>query len=82
MLRDGITAIGSKRLSAIRGRGLLLGLEVKQSEGTAGDLALELLARGVLAKDTHRQVLRLAPPLVTDEATIDWLLGVLGEVLG
>ncbi len=80
-LRDGIESIGSDRLAAIRGRGLLLGLELERSSGPAGELALELLERGVLAKDTDRQVLRLAPPLVTEETTIDWLIGVLGDVL-
>jgi ornithine--oxo-acid transaminase len=80
-LRAGIEAIGSRRLLSLRGRGLLLGLEVRPSSGTARDLALELLECGVLAKDTHEQVLRLAPPLVIDEAGIDWLLEQLRAVL-
>jgi ornithine--oxo-acid transaminase len=80
-LHAGIAAIASTRLKSVRGRGLLIGLEVAPSSGTARDLALELLARGVLSKDTHRQVLRLAPPLVIDEAAIDWLLEQLRAVL-
>lgn len=80
-LRSGIAAIASPRLRSIRGRGLLLGLEVDSSAGTARDLALELLGQGVLAKDTHRQVLRIAPPLVIDEANVDWLLEQLAAVL-
>lgn len=80
-LRGGIESIGSNKLNSIRGMGLLLGLEVKESSGTARDLCLQLLERGVLAKDTHRQVLRLAPPLVIDEETIDWLIGELHAVL-
>ena len=80
-LREGIDAIASPRLQSVRGRGLLLGLVVRESSGTARDLALALLARGVLAKDTHEQVLRLAPPLVIDEAGIDWLLEQLRKIL-
>jgi ornithine--oxo-acid transaminase len=80
-LAAGIARIASPRLTSVRGRGLLLGLEVAPACGTAHDLALGLLERGVLAKDTHRQVLRLAPPLVIDEAGIDWLIEQLRAVL-
>ncbi|MGD8340560.1 MAG: aminotransferase class III-fold pyridoxal phosphate-dependent enzyme, partial [Gammaproteobacteria bacterium] len=80
-LLRGIESIATDKLVSIRGRGLLLGLELKPSSGTAGQLALELLERGVLAKDTHRQVLRLAPPLIVDAKTIDWLIGILRDVL-
>jgi ornithine--oxo-acid transaminase len=80
-LHAGVAALASPRLKSVRGRGLLLGLEVRPERGTARDLALELLGRGVLSKDTHRQVLRLAPPLVIDEAAIDWLLEQLAAAL-
>ena len=40
-----------------------------------------LLARGVLSKDTHRTVVRLAPPLVISRHDLDWALDRLGEVL-
>ena len=60
--------------------GLLLGIEIAPATGTARDVALRLLERGVLAKDTHRQVLRLAPPLVIDEASIDWLVDQIATV--
>jgi ornithine--oxo-acid transaminase len=80
-LRAGIEAIATEKLTDIRGQGLLLGLEVDQAYGTARDLALQLLERGVLSKDTHRQVLRIAPPLIIDEPTVDWLIAQLGAVL-
>lgn len=80
-LRNGIESIASDKLESIRGMGLLLGLEIKESCGTARDLATQLLGRGVLAKDTHQQVLRLAPPLVIEEDAIDWLIGELSAVL-
>jgi len=80
-LLAGIKSINSDKLKAIRGRGLLLGLEVGDGSGTAHDLALRLLGHGVLTKDTHRQVLRLAPPLVIDDEAIEWLIDKLGTVL-
>jgi ornithine--oxo-acid transaminase len=80
-LISGIAAIASPRLKSLRGRGLLLGLELDAAAGTARELAETLLARGVLAKDTHRQVLRLAPPLIIDEAGIDGLIEQLSAVL-
>jgi len=80
-LRSGLTGIARRRIKSIRGRGLLLGLEVDPAAGTARDLALELLGHGVLAKDTHSQVLRIAPPLVIDQPDVDWLLERLAAVL-
>jgi ornithine--oxo-acid transaminase len=80
-LRSAIESIPRTKLESVRGQGLLLGLEIRPSAGTARDIALQLLERGVLAKDTHQQVLRLAPPLVIDEPTIDWLAGELHSAL-
>jgi ornithine--oxo-acid transaminase len=80
-LESGIRGIRSEHIDGVRGRGLLLGIEVRRSYGSARDLALQLLDRGVLAKDTHEQVLRLAPPLIIDEGEIDWLIAQLDAVL-
>ena len=80
-LARGIESLSTERISAIRGRGLLIGLQIDPRFGTARDISLRLLERGVLAKDTHVQVLRLAPPLVIDESTIDWLIDQLSAVL-
>ena len=66
----------------IRGRGLLIGVEIARSAGTAREYCERLLERGVLAKDTHSQVIRLAPPLVVERAEIDWLCEQLAAVLG
>lgn len=80
-LRSGIERISSPLLEDVRGCGLLLGLELKESAGTARQFAESLLEHGVLAKDTHRQVVRLAPPLVVEPQEIDWLLERLVAVL-
>jgi ornithine--oxo-acid transaminase len=65
----------------IRGRGLLIGIEIAAEAGTARAYCERLLERGVLAKDTHAQVIRLAPPLVVGRAELDWLLEQLRAVL-
>jgi ornithine--oxo-acid transaminase len=80
VLRNALAKIDSPHIVEVRGRGLLVGIEIKSSSGPARDFALELLEHGILCKDTHAQVLRLAPPLVIGEAEIEWLVERLGRV--
>ena len=68
-------------IAAIRGRGLLIGIEIRTASGRARDYCERLLERGVLAKDTHAQVIRLAPPLIVERAELDWLVTQLRAVL-
>ncbi len=67
----------------VRGRGLWAGIEIRPEAGTARSNCERLVAKGVLAKDTHETTIRLAPPLVIEEADLDWalerILGVLAE---
>jgi ornithine--oxo-acid transaminase len=53
---------------------LLVGIEIGAAAGTARAFCERLLARGVLAKDTHAQVIRLAPPLIVERSELDWLV--------
>jgi ornithine--oxo-acid transaminase len=69
-----LATLASAAIGAVRGRGLLIGIEVQRAAGSARQLAERLAARGVLSKDTHEQVLRLAPPLNITEAELDWLI--------
>ena len=66
---------------AIRGKGLLVGVEIAAAAGGAREYCERLAERGVLCKDTHAQVIRLAPPLVIERAELDWLVGELRAVL-
>ncbi len=68
---QGMRAIASPLVKEIRGRGLLIGIELTVP---ARGLSEALLARGVAAKDTHENVLRIAPPLVIDDEAIAFLL--------
>ncbi len=80
-LRLALEALASPHVASIRGRGLLIGIEFHRSSGPAKQFALRLLELGVLSKDTHEQVLRLAPPLIIDEHEVDWLTAQLAEAL-
>jgi ornithine--oxo-acid transaminase len=56
-------------------------LEIKKSAGTARHYTEKLMKLGVLAKDTHGQTIRFAPPLVVTEKQIDWMLKMIKKVL-
>ena len=66
-LRD----IDSPHVEEVRGRGLMIGVVIKESSGTARPFCEALEARGILAKETHHQVIRFAPPLTIDQATLE-----------
>ncbi|HUA10242.1 MAG TPA: ornithine--oxo-acid transaminase [Candidatus Acidoferrales bacterium] len=70
-IMQGLRAQQSALVKEVRGRGLLIGVELTVE---AKKLSLALLERGVAAKDTHGSVLRIAPPLVIDDEAIDFLL--------
>ena len=80
-LAEGLATLPDGALDAVRIRGLWAGLDV--GGGRSGREVCEaLLARGVLAKDTHGSTIRLAPPLVIDEADVDLLVDRLADALG
>ena len=76
-----LEAIPSPHVREVRGRGLLLGVEIKAESGPARPFCKALMARGILCKETHQQVIRFAPPLVIDRETLQWALGHIREVL-
>ena len=70
-IMQGLRSVNSPLVVEVRGRGLLIGVELTIP---ARHLSHELLQRGVAAKDTHERVLRIAPPLVIDDDAIDFFL--------
>ncbi len=68
-------------IKEIRGRGLLVGIELHPSSGGARRFCEALMSRGVLCKETHEHVIRLAPPLVISEREIDWAFARIKKVL-
>jgi ornithine--oxo-acid transaminase len=74
-----LAALPRDAVAAVRGRGLWAGVEFASLPGR--EVCERLAARGVLAKETHGTVIRLAPPLVISEADLDWGLDQIEDVL-
>ncbi|MBI5244239.1 MAG: ornithine--oxo-acid transaminase [Elusimicrobia bacterium] len=65
----------------IRGRGLLVAVELKPSAGGARRFCEALMQEGLLCKETHEHVIRLAPPLVIEKKELDWAYERIRKVL-
>ena len=76
-----LAEIPSPHIKEVRGKGLLIGVELKPSAGGARRFCVALREKGILAKETHDNVIRFAPPLVIDKETIDWALPLIRDVL-
>jgi ornithine--oxo-acid transaminase len=76
-----LSEISSPHIKEVRGRGLLIGVELKPEAKGARRFCEALQTKGILAKETHDNVIRFAPPLVIDKETIDWALPAIREVL-
>ncbi len=80
-LLERLAEIPSPHVKEVRGRGLLIGIELKPEAGGARRFCEALQQRGILSKETHENVIRIAPPLIIDKPTIDWAVPILQEVL-
>jgi ornithine--oxo-acid transaminase len=78
-LRQRLAALPASAVREVRGRGLWAGVEFTQLPGRT--VCQRLLALGVLAKDTHGNTIRLAPPLVISESDLDWGLDRIEEAV-
>ncbi len=66
--------IRSRHIKEVRGRGLLIGVELKPEAGGARRFCEELMKEGLLCKETHDHVIRFAPPLIIREKDLNWAL--------
>jgi len=73
--------IQSPHVALYRGKGLFVGIVLKPGAGGARRFCQALMEQGVLAKDTHGTVIRLAPPLVITKEELDWALERIEKVL-
>ena len=78
---DHLAEIPSRHIKEVRGKGLLIGVELKTSAGGARRFASALKERRILAKETREDTLRFAPPLIIDRPTIDWAMERIRAVL-
>lgn len=67
------------KVKEVRGRGLLIGIELREP---ARPYCERLMSLGVLCKETHDHVIRIAPPLVIEEKDLDWMVSQVAAVLG
>jgi ornithine--oxo-acid transaminase len=73
--------IDSPVVREVRGRGLFIGMEIDPEFATARAICEALMRRGLLSKETHETVVRLAPPLVIGKAELDWAVRQICEVI-
>jgi ornithine--oxo-acid transaminase len=76
-----LSEIPSPYVKDVRGKGLLIGIELNEKAGGARRFCEWLQEKGILAKETHERVIRFAPPLVIEKETIDWALPIIRDVL-
>ena len=76
-----LRAIASKHVKEVRGKGLWIGIELHPEAGGARRFCEALQREGLLCKETHDHVLRIAPPLVIQKDEIDWAAERIERVL-
>lgn len=78
---DKLRRIKSTLVKDIRGKGLFVGVEINPQKATARSVCEQLMSLGLLSKETHETVVRLAPPLVITRDQLDWAVEQLNAVL-
>ena len=81
VLVEQLRRMNSPHVLELRGKGLLVGIELKKASGPARPFCERLATLGVLAKDTHGSVIRIAPPLTVGKSEMDVLCEALQRVL-
>ena len=76
-----LAEIPSRHVKEVRGKGLLIGVELHPEAKGARRFCEALKSRGILAKETHQHVIRFAPPLIIQRETIEWALPLIRDVL-
>lgn len=79
--RNKLNELNSPYIKEIRGKGLLIGVEIREECGKARGYCERLMELGLLCKETHDQTIRFAPPLIISKDEIDWALERIKSVL-
>jgi len=80
-LLERLRRINSDLIREVRGRGLFIGIEIESSRASAREVCERLMKRGLLSKETHETVVRLAPPLAVDRQALAWAADQIESVL-
>ncbi|NKL97865.1 ornithine--oxo-acid transaminase [Rhizobium leguminosarum] len=78
---EGLRSIRSNIVRDVRGRGLMMAIELEPEAGGARHYCHALKERGLLAKDTHDHTIRLAPPLVISREQVDWAVSQIEKTI-
>jgi ornithine--oxo-acid transaminase len=78
---DHLSEITSPHIKEVRGKGLLIGIELHSAAGGARRFCEALQNESILAKETHENVIRFAPPLIINQEQIDWAVPRIRKVL-
>jgi len=76
-----LKALKSPHIKEVRGKGLLIGIELVPEAGGGRRFCENLMKRGLLCKETHENVIRFAPPLIITKEDIDWAMKIIEPVL-
>lgn len=76
-----LRGINSPLVKDVRGKGLLIGLEIDPARATARQVCDRLLEKGLLSKDTHGTVVRFAPPLIIEKDQLEWAADTVAATL-
>ncbi len=80
-LLDKLHVLKSPLIKSLRGKGLFIGIEIDPRKAKAREVCERLMTQGILSKETHETVVRLAPPLVITREQIDWAVERIDLVL-
>lgn len=80
-MKGELEGMNSPHVKELRGVGLWYGVELHPEAGGARRFCEALKEEGMLAKGTHEHTIRLAPPLVVEQADLEWALGKIKKVL-
>ncbi|APO76599.1 ornithine--oxo-acid transaminase [Rhizobium etli 8C-3] len=78
---DGLRSIRSNIVKDVRGRGLMMAIELEPEAGGARQYCHNLKERGLLAKDTHENTIRLAPPLLITKEQVEWAVSEIEKTI-
>ena len=78
---DGLRQIKNPGIKEVRGKGLMIGMELLPEAGGARQYCQKLKGKGLLCKETHENIIRFAPPLVITKDVVDWALEQIEAVL-
>ena len=80
-LMEKLAGLKNPLIKSLRGKGLFVGIEIDPKQARAREVCERLMAKGILSKETHETVVRLAPPLVITREQIDWAVERIAAVL-